>query len=448
MARYVAANNATSTLQATVNDSVTTLTIADADKNLFPLVTGGDVFPVTLVNGDDREICLCSNRTDNVLTVTRGAEGSTPRAFPAGAVVGLYITAGFVNSKVDEDDIPKGPDQAVQYNDGGILAGSAALAFNKDTESLVIGQGTVLADNPLTVGADVDSYAQINFQNTNEGESASTDYVATADDGTDDNFYIDMGINSSVYADPTYSATGPHDGYVQTFGGDLVLIAGSEDHKVKVATGGTESTNLVAEFDDDGLNLLTGKTLRVAGVEVYEETANKGQANGYASLGADGKVPSGQLPATNATFLGLTDTPSAYTGQQGKLVAVNAAQTALEFITASAAGDMTAAVYDPTGVAADVFDADNHVDGTTNKVFTATEKTKLSGIAAGAEVNVNADWNAASGDAQILNKPSAFTPVSHNNTAHSEPFAISYYGTGAPPSAAGLADGTLYFKYV
>lgn len=34
-----------------------------------------------------------------------------------------------------------------------------------------------------------------------------------------------------------------------------------------------------------------------------------------------------------------------------------------------------------------------------------TDKTKLDGIQAGAEVNVNADWNATSGDAQILNKP-------------------------------------------
>ena len=37
--------------------------------------------------------------------------------------------------------------------------------------------------------------------------------------------------------------------------------------------------------------------------------------------------------------------------------------------------------------------------------FTDAEKTKLSGIASGAEVNVNADWNAISGDAEILNKP-------------------------------------------
>lgn len=41
----------------------------------------------------------------------------------------------------------------------------------------------------------------------------------------------------------------------------------------------------------------------------------------------------------------------------------------------------------------------------TDNNYTTAEKNKLSGIAAGAEVNVNADWNATSGDAYILNKP-------------------------------------------
>ena len=52
----------------------------------------------------------------------------------------------------------------------------------------------------------------------------------------------------------------------------------------------------------------------------------------------------------------------------------------------------------------------NKVDKITGKGlsendFTNTLKTKLDGIQDGAEVNVNADWNATSGDAQILNKP-------------------------------------------
>lgn len=42
---------------------------------------------------------------------------------------------------------------------------------------------------------------------------------------------------------------------------------------------------------------------------------------------------------------------------------------------------------------------------TAKNTYPAVDSTKLAGIAAGAEVNVNADWNATSGDAQILNKP-------------------------------------------
>lgn len=43
------------------------------------------------------------------------------------------------------------------------------------------------------------------------------------------------------------------------------------------------------------------------------------------------------------------------------------------------------------------------------------DKIKLNGIAAGAEVNVNADWNAAEGDAFILNKPTLATVATSGN---------------------------------
>ena len=48
--------------------------------------------------------------------------------------------------------------------------------------------------------------------------------------------------------------------------------------------------------------------------------------------------------------------------------------------------------------------------------LTQFEKAKLDGIQSGAEVNVNADWNAVSGDAQLLNKPSTFPPSTHTHT--------------------------------
>jgi hypothetical protein len=144
--------------------------------------------------------------------------------------------------------------------------------------------------------------------------------------------------------------------------------------------------------------------------------------------------------SSSADFLSLTDTPNAYTGQAGKVVSVNSGESALEFSTISGLGDMTKAVYDPTGINASAFSADNHISGTTNKVFTAIEQGKLSGIATGAEVNVNADWNAASGDAQILNKPTTMTPTAHatSHVTGGSDVIASVIGGGN----AGLMTGT------
>lgn len=43
--------------------------------------------------------------------------------------------------------------------------------------------------------------------------------------------------------------------------------------------------------------------------------------------------------------------------------------------------------------------------GLSSNDYTADEKAKLANIQSGAEVNVNADWDAVTGDAAILNKP-------------------------------------------
>ena len=55
-------------------------------------------------------------------------------------------------------------------------------------------------------------------------------------------------------------------------------------------------------------------------------------------------------------------------------------------ISASGGGDMLAATYDPTSVEGDAFSMDNMVEGTTTKIMTATERTKLSGIETAADV--------------------------------------------------------------
>jgi hypothetical protein len=86
------------------------------------------------------------------------------------------------------------------------------------------------------------------------------------------------------------------------------------------------------------------------------------------------------------------------------------------------------------GVSVQAFSADTVVDASyvhTDNNYTSAEKSKLAGIADGAEVNVNADWSASSGDAQILNKPTLGTAAAQDSTA----FATAAQG--------GLADSAI-----
>jgi hypothetical protein len=80
----------------------------------------------------------------------------------------------------------------------------------------------------------------------------------------------------------------------------------------------------------------------------------------------------------------------------------------------------------PKENASGTFDEITLPDATTSArgLLTSADKTKLDGIASGAEVNVNADWNASSGDAQILNKPTSLTPNAH---------AASHAAAGSDP---------------
>jgi len=58
------------------------------------------------------------------------------------------------------------------------------------------------------------------------------------------------------------------------------------------------------------------------------------------------------------------------------------------------------------------------VTGTVDGRDVLADGTKLDGIESGAEVNVNADWNAVSGDAQILNKPTTITSAEQTKLGH------------------------------
>jgi hypothetical protein len=121
------------------------------------------------------------------------------------------------------------------------FVGSGAAAF-----------AATLTNPKAVIKTSATDYAQVAFQNVGDTADASTDFIAYANNGTDAAGWIDMGITAASFNDPSFTITGPHDGYIfmeapsGTSGdGNLVLATGSNgaQNKIIFAAGGLSSDN-------------------------------------------------------------------------------------------------------------------------------------------------------------------------------------------------------------
>lgn len=124
------------------------------------------------------------------------------------------------------------------------------------------------------------TYAQVNFENLNA--NGSSDYVATADNGNDSTYFIDMGMNGSNFSDPAYTIFAKNDGYLYTVGSSATgpgtagnLVIGSTSGVVKVFTGNTLTANLRTTTSSSGFDVI-GKITATGNIET---TGNLKTAN-------------------------------------------------------------------------------------------------------------------------------------------------------------------------
>ena len=90
------ANNAYTTLSSGINDSVTTIPVADILK--FPNITGADDYMyVTIVGSSSTEIIKVTNSTVNTFTCLREQDNSVADSFDSGDRVELRVTAAMLN---------------------------------------------------------------------------------------------------------------------------------------------------------------------------------------------------------------------------------------------------------------------------------------------------------------------------------------------------------------
>lgn len=96
------ANNAVGTLAAAYTAAATALTLTAGQGILFPSPGADQWFPVTFINvANQIEICRCTSRTGDTLTVVRGQEGTPARSLGIGEKVEHRLTAGALSELRD-----------------------------------------------------------------------------------------------------------------------------------------------------------------------------------------------------------------------------------------------------------------------------------------------------------------------------------------------------------
>jgi hypothetical protein len=185
----------------------------------------------------------------------------------------------------------------------------------------------------------------------------------------------DPGFNGSDGADPGIllvwdtgtSDANPGSGKIRA--NNASLASATVLYVSKTSKGGSDISDFLASLDDS-TNTKKGDLLLTKPSNDTQSgfvVAGITDASGYVKVAVS--APFGATSFSTADAISLQFTRSGDKGADGL-----------------GTGDMQAATYDPNSKAADAFDQDNMVDGTTNKNYTGTEKSKLSGIESNADV--------------------------------------------------------------
>jgi hypothetical protein len=252
---------------------------------------------------------------------------------------------------------------ALQVNGGASFSGNVyanGVAYFGNATAITL-------TNPLIVATTTaNTYTQIQIQNQSTGGAASSDFIATADDGTDTTKYIDMGINGSGWDQSTWTVSGPRDGYLYTSGVNLTIGTDTVGKTLKIHTGGLLAACVVATFNDvgtvssssnTGALVLTGglgvsgainggSTLSLVGNATVTDLTVNNTATFGSTLGVTGNINGSSLTLTGSEV--ATGSIQALGGLQATPIG-NASTSTGQFTTVSATGNITGASLTSNG---------------------------------------------------------------------------------------------------
>lgn len=145
--------------------------------------------------------------------------------------------------------------------DGNVAIGTTSFDSNSPKLQVDAGSGGNNALTSISAIGTTNNYLQLNVQNLSNGNIASSDVVATANNGSASTVYIDMGINSQGYSSGSSSIlNGANTAYLYATGNDFYIGNGSQNknlilftntgttgadglERMRITSGGTVSIN-------------------------------------------------------------------------------------------------------------------------------------------------------------------------------------------------------------
>ena len=176
-----------------------------------------DIVAVSDVTSSYIDLGINSSNYTNTLNVGSSGDGYM---FSTGN--DLYIGNTSVNKKII---IFNGGFDAATYarvyiNPQGTVGINTSTVDISNPAALVVRAINTTTYNLMLATSQIDNYSQLNIQNQSNGAQASSDIVATADNGDETRNYIDMGINSSGFSNPSLVG-GSNDAYIYSTGKHL-----------------------------------------------------------------------------------------------------------------------------------------------------------------------------------------------------------------------------------
>jgi len=220
------------------------------------VITNGGV---TSLNGNTGALNLDTGYISNFYQKVRGL-------FSAGSGISYNATTGVITGTgsgtgwalngntvvsekklgtIDNYDLPfitNNTEQMRISNTGNVGIGSSDFDSTA-LEKLLIDAGVTDSYNLLIAKGERNGYLQFNITNNSTGGQASTDIVATANNGTETTNYVDFGINGGGYNSANNILSGPNNGYLFSAGQDFIIGNSSTSKNLILFTGGIATSN-------------------------------------------------------------------------------------------------------------------------------------------------------------------------------------------------------------